>query len=241
MSYIDIKTEIADFRVILAGHRDPTVPSQLQDNCTGVLLESNITEGDEELPYLFVEGSPEINWQTRKQYGGVIKEAEKRKISIATALSPVVEGGIDRSRELIGNYTGPYKAASRMALSVGEFSEDHSLVEALKREIENNLVVNPLSSIPYMDVMMAQSAYSLAEVQRNTGLNPFLSMIVGAFHIGTIPALRMTEKDRIKILTKKSNREIFSEEKLGNVYYVEYIPVKGGYERKFLKGKLGSI
>lgn len=241
MSYIDIKTEKADFRIILTSHSYSTNICQLPDNCTGVLLETNFVETDEELPYLFVENSPVIDWKTRRQYGGIIEEAKKRKISIATALSPVVEGRVDKRNKLLGKYTGPYLAAEELAASAYEFKEDHPLVEALKREIENNLALNPLSPIPYMDVMMAQSVLSIARVQIDAGVDPFLSIVMGAFHIGTIKGLGMTEEERVKILSGKLNRKIYSKGKLGNVYYTEYDPTQEKYVRKLLEGRFASI
>lgn len=240
MAYIDIKTETADFRIILVGHGNPIDPCQLQDHCTGVLLEANFTEDDEELPFLFVENSPKINWKTRLQNGGLIAEAKKRRVAIATVQSPFVIGGTVKLKELIGQYTGPYKAAAEIATSASKLENDHPLIQALLVEVENNLSVNPFSPNPYREVMMAQSACFLASLQVGQGLDPFLSMVIGALHIRTNAALRMTEEERLGILKAKFDGKIFSKKKLGNIYYIEYDPTEDKYVRKFFEGRLGE-
>lgn len=235
MSYIDIKTESADFRVILASHLVPTNKSLVPNGCSGVLLEGNIPDTDQQLPYLFIEGSSEVNAAIRHQYGGIIHEAKSRQLSIATAISPLVQGGSDRVKKLLGKYTGPYSAAEAV-MSADCLQEEHPLVQALLAEVDKNLCANPKSPLPYVDVLIAQTAHSFAQLQREQGLKPFLGLVVGAFHIGVINTLRMGKAERRNLISSKLDKKVFNAEMLGDVFYIEYDTVTNKYLRKFLKG-----
>lgn len=80
MAYINLEADRADYKLVLGIHTRPSNPSQIPEDCTGILLEGNFSDRDQ----IGVFVDPDY---TIKQYQRIVPVAKERGIPLVLAES----------------------------------------------------------------------------------------------------------------------------------------------------------